>query len=154
MSTQTWTEFEALLAGVNVTDYGDNRNQTNRDARHKIRAAFLAMERKALENDALRQMLVEQGVENARQAVEIQQGRERESLNVPEPSITEMGDPSAPEVEVTLRGRIEGRNPDLGLIFLRGCDATSGHHPWLYTLHWATTFTPTTNTGTDHEEQV
>jgi hypothetical protein len=50
------------------------------------------------------------------------------------------------EVEVTLRGHIIGGNHELGFYVLRGCDATSGHHPWDYQLHWATTMTPAVGT--------
>lgn len=134
-----WTEIEEHLTVIGSSSYSTDQRDKDR-AKAALRRAFLALEVKADERDELRQMLVDQGIENARQAVEIQQGRERESLTPPEPPITEVGDPRAPEVEVTLRGRIAGRNPELGLIFLRGCDATSGHHPWLYTLHWATEF--------------
>lgn len=69
----TWDDIEKHLANVNQRYLGDERK--DRNARDAIRKLVLDLERKAAERDTLRQMLVDQGVENARLDVELEQLR-------------------------------------------------------------------------------
>jgi hypothetical protein len=43
---------------------------------------------------------------------------------------------------VVLEGHVIGTNRDMGLLFFKGADLASQHHPWTYQLHWSTVLHP------------
>jgi hypothetical protein len=73
----TWNEFDELLTALTTEDYSSDRHDRKRKARDAIRKTFLAMEGRERENATLRQMLVDQGIENAQLTVELAQERLR-----------------------------------------------------------------------------
>ena len=69
----TWAEFEALVDGIgSVQSYDRDADTKRRRAKDEVRKAFYGMHRRARENETLRQMLVDLGVENARLNVEVE----------------------------------------------------------------------------------
>lgn len=71
-----WSDIEQWLANVNQTNYGSNDPKaTDRQARDAIRKLVLNLERQAAERDSLRELLLDQGRENAWLRVELEQAR-------------------------------------------------------------------------------
>jgi hypothetical protein len=76
-----WQQIEPHIQTAIEPGYGRDRESARRDATNAIRRAFLDLERKAAERDSLRELLVAEGIENARLTVELEQARvERELM--------------------------------------------------------------------------
>lgn len=95
----TWQELADLIKGATRTDaYGRDGERRRDEARGAIQKAFTQMRQHSMENETLRQMLVDLGVENARLGVEIEREKARSAMTPP-PAVT---DPKASHTKASL----------------------------------------------------